>query len=44
MYIYAKLFGGGNDIAFTGTLLAIFGAPIFTLILSKKGKGSIAEA
>jgi urea-proton symporter len=44
MYIYAKLYGGGNDIAFAGTLLAIFGAPLFTLILSKKDRGSIAEA
>jgi len=38
LYIYGRLFDGGSTITFIGTLLAIFGAPIFTLIISNLKK------
>lgn len=44
LYIYGRLFDGGSTITFIGTLVAIFGAPILTLALSKRGESAIAEA
>jgi len=34
LFVWGKMFGGGSYIVFTGTLVAILGAPILTLIIS----------
>jgi hypothetical protein len=36
LYIYGKMFDGGSTVTFVGTLVAIFGAPILTLLFSKR--------
>jgi len=36
LYIYGRLFDGGSTVTFVGTMTAIFGAPLFTLLLSKR--------
>ena len=36
LYIYGRLFDGGSTVTFAGTLIAIFGAPVLTVILSRK--------
>lgn len=38
LYVYGRLFDGGNTVTFVGTLVAIFGAPILTILLSKKNQ------
>ena len=35
LFVWGKMFGGGSAITFTGTLVAILGAPILTIIFSK---------
>ena len=42
LYIYGRLFDGGSTVTFVGTLLAIFGAPAFTLLFSKKESNTVA--
>lgn len=42
LYIYGRLFDGGSTVTFVGTLLAIFGAPAFTLLFSKKESDTVA--
>ena len=37
LFVAGKL--GYTDTAFTGTLIAIFGSPVLTLLISKYGKG-----
>jgi len=44
LYIYGRLFDGGSTITFVGTLLAIFGAPVLTVIFSAKGNMQVAES
>lgn len=44
LYVYGRLFDGGSTITFIGTLIAIFGAPILTLLFSKKGSSQVAQA
>ena len=34
LFVWGKMFGGGSYIVFAGTLVAILGAPILTLIIS----------
>jgi hypothetical protein len=34
LFVWGKIFGGGSYMVFTGTLIAILGAPILTLIIS----------
>jgi Na+/proline symporter len=36
LYIYGRMFDGGSTVTFVGTLVAIFGAPILTLLFSKR--------
>lgn len=44
LYIYGRLFDGGSTVTFAGTLLAIFGAPVLTILFSKKGTAQVAQA
>lgn len=43
LYIYGRLFDGGSTITFAGTLIAVFGAPILTLMLSQILKDNTKE-
>ena len=43
LYVYGSLFGGGSSMTFAGTLIAVFGAPILTLILSQVFKEKTKE-
>ena len=44
LYIYGRMFDGGSTVTFVGTLVAIFGAPVLTLLFSSMGKKEVAEA
>lgn len=44
LYVWGQLYGGGNMVTFAGTLIAIFGAPLLALLLSKKEKVDIVQA
>jgi len=35
LFVWGKMFGGGSYIIFAGTLVAILGAPVLTLLISK---------
>jgi len=43
LYIYGSLFGGGGSMTFLGTLIAVFGAPVFTLLLSKASNNRVGQ-
>jgi len=34
LFVWGKMFGGGSYIVFAGTLVAILGAPVLTLLIS----------
>jgi urea-proton symporter len=35
LYVYGSLLGGGSSVTFAGTLVAVFGAPVLSLAISK---------
>ena len=44
LFVWGKMFGGGSGITFLGTLVAILGAPILTLIFSNMSASTQGEA
>ena len=44
LFVWGKMFGGGSSITFLGTLIAILGAPILTLIFSNMSASTQGEA
>lgn len=44
LFVWGKMFGGGSGITFLGTLIAILGAPILTLIFSNMSASTQGEA
>ena len=44
LFVWGKMFGGGSSITFLGTLVAILGAPILTLIFSNMSASTQGEA
>lgn len=40
LYVYGSLFGGSSSMTFLGTLIAVFGSPILTILLSKLFKNN----
>ena len=44
LYVYGRLFDGGSTATFAGTLIAIFGAPVLTLLFSMLGTKVVKQA
>jgi len=43
LFVWGKIFGGGSTMVFTGTLIAILGAPILTLLISAYEQNSYSS-
>jgi hypothetical protein len=39
LFVYGKLFDGGNTATFTGTMITTLGAPVAVLLISAMTKG-----